>query len=510
MKTKFTRLLSILLAILLLCGTASMIACADENEPPKEGIDQTLPEEGGEEQKPEEVVRLPIDYLPEETYGGTEIHVLEWTVNDMPILRVPWEEIDVDTQTGIMLEDAIFDRNATVEEKYDVKITKEYVDINGSPPYNSVFRANEQSGDQRFQMITLITARIAPYCLENMMVNMFELENLHTDMPWWNQDSVRSYTVGDALFFAAPEMLLRDKGATASVFFNKGIATDYEVPDLYEMVRQGEWTLDEMLMISEDVTVDLDGDDAASSDQDLYGFTGGFRDIPYYVFAGMDKKFAQINDDGYLEMLFGTDESYVLAWQDILDLVMFSDCYYGNAADPKLIPNGFEPFESDKALFAMDLVRRVVIMRNMETDYGILPMPKYDEAQEDYASLVWMHHDSVLGIPGSVTNTDAVSTVLEYMSYLSYYDIYPIFYETVLSDRSMRDEQSVDMLEIIFRTRTFDPGHYWLEYELHNANSFLTVFEDKTSNIASLWAKLRGPAENKVEEFNETVDDLMY
>ena len=137
-------------------------------------------------------------------------------------------------------------------------------------------------------------------------------------------------------------------------------------------------------------------------------------------------------------------------------------------------------------------------------------MPKYDEAQEDYASLVWMHHDSVLGIPGSVTNTDAVSTVLEYMSYLSYYDIYPIFYETVLSDRSMRDEQSVEMLEIIFRTRTFDPGHYWLEYELHNANSFLTVFEDKTSNIASLWAKLRGPAENKVEEFNETVDDLMY
>ena len=73
-------------------------------------------------------------------------------------------------------------------------------------------------------------------------------------------------------------------------------------------------------------------------------------------------------------------------------------------------------FESDKALFALDLVRRVVVMRNMKTDYGILPVPKYDEAQEDYASLVWMHHDCVLGIPASVTNTDVVSTVLEYMS----------------------------------------------------------------------------------------------
>ena len=158
-------------------------------------------------------------------------------------------------------------------------------------------------------MITMITAGIAPYSLENMMANMLELENLHTDMPWWNQDSVRSYTMGDALFFAEPELLLRDKGATACVFFNTGVATDYEIPDLYEMVRQGEWTLDEMLMIGEDVTVDLDGDDTAGSDQDLYGFTGGPRDIPYYLFAGMGKKFAQIDNDGYLEMLFGEDES---------------------------------------------------------------------------------------------------------------------------------------------------------------------------------------------------------
>ena len=511
MKTTCKRFLSMLLAVLLLCGAASLMACAEESEQEQEEGTQQTPEEGGEEaEKPEEVVRLPIDYLPEETYDGTEIHVLEWTVNDNPILRVPWEEIDVDTQTGVMLEDAIFDRNATVEEKYDVVITKEYVDINGSPPYNTVFRSNEQSGDQRFQMITLITARIAPYCLENMMVNMFELENLHTDMPWWNQDSVRSYTVGDALFFAAPEMLLRDKGATATVFFNKGIAENYKITDLYKLVEEGSWTWEEMLSMCETVTGDLDGDDMVSSSEDMFGFTGGTRDIPYFLFTASGQKFATIDEDGYLEMTFGTDESYITAWQDILDDFMFSEYYFGNTVDYALIPNGFDPFQADKSLFMMDLVRLVVILRNMKTDYGLLPVPKYDESQEDYASLVWMHHDSVLGIPGSVTNTDVVSTVLEYLSYLSYYDIYPIFYETVLSDRSMRDEQSVEMLEIIFRTRTFDPGHYWLEFELHNANSFLSVFEDGVQNIASLWARLQSAAEVKVEEFNEAVDDLMY
>jgi hypothetical protein len=189
-------------------------------------------------------------------------------------------------------------------------------------------------------------------------------------------------------------------------------------------------------------------------------------------------------------------------------MFMYTDGYYGYAVDGNLIPANFDPFQTDHTLFQFDLVRIVVALRNMQSDYGFLPIPKYDASQEEYASLVWMHHDSVLGIPGSVTNTDVVSAVLEYMSYLSYYDIYPVFYETILADRSTRDEKSKEMLELIFRTRTFDPGHYWLEYELHNAHSFLTLFSDKTSNIASLWASLKGKAEKKVEEFNERVDEM--
>ncbi len=509
MKKRYRRYLCLLLALLMLCCAGAMAACADADEGEQKTPD-TPQQDDGEEPDEEEIDRLPIDYLPDATYDGTEIHVLEWTVNDNPIYRVPWEEIDMDNRTGNTLEDAIFGRNATVEEKFDVVITKEYIDINGSPDYGTVFRSNEQTGDERFQMITLITARIAPYSLEGMMANMYALENLHTDMPWWNQDSVRSFTMGDALYFAAPEMLLRDKGATAAVFFNKGVATDYKVENLYELVESNDWTMWEMLSIAETVSNDLDGDDAVSSAEDMYGFTGGQRDIPYYLYASAGMKFAFINEDGYLELSFGTTEDHVLIMQDILDQVLYSDFYYVNMADQEQMPANFEPFKADKALFALDLVKRVVLMRDMQTDYGILPMPKYDDSQDDYASLVWMHHDSVLGIPGSVTNTDVVSAVLEYMSYLSYYDVYPVFYDAVLTGRSTRDEQSVDMLEIIFRTRTFDPGQYWLEFEIHSTNSFLTLFEDKTRNIASLWASLQGKAESKIETFNDTIDDILY
>jgi hypothetical protein len=119
-----------------------------------------------------------------------------------------------------------------------------------------------------------------------------------------------------------------------------------------------------------------------------------------------------------------------------------------------------------------------------------------------------MHHDSVLGIPGSCTNTEVISVVLEYMSYLSYYDVYPIFYDTIILGKSARDQQSKEMLELVFQTRSFDPGQYWLNSEMHGSNSFLTLVEDKTKSISSMWAKMETKVNKAIEEFNEKIDEL--
>jgi hypothetical protein len=408
---------------------------------------------------------------------------------------------------GDLINNAIYDRNGMVEEKFDVEITKEYVSINGTPQYDAHFRANEMTGDQAYQMITMRTTGISAFCLEGMMNNMNELEYLHTDMPWWSQDSVKSYTMGDTLYFAAPEMLLRDKGATAVMFFNQKIADDEELDDLYELAQNGDWTMDTMIEMSEDVAADMDGDDLISSAEDMYGLAGGGRDIPYFLYIGANRKFAVINDEGYLELTYGDEES-VTIWQDILDYVMYSDYYYGTNVDKNLVPEGFNVFTADRVLFHAAMVKSVLGLRNMESMYGVLPVPKYDAFQENYSSLVWMHHDSVLGIPGSCTNTEVISVVLEYMSYLSYYDVYPIFYDTIILGKSARDQQSKEMLELVFQTRSFDPGQYWLNSEMHGGQSFLTLVEDKTKSISSMWAKMETKVNKAIEEFNEKIDEL--
>jgi hypothetical protein len=390
-------------------------------------------------------------------------------------------------------------------------ITKEYVSVDGNPNYGTCLRSNHTSGDDAYQLATMRTTNISPFVIEGLMTNMYDQPYLHTDMPWWNQDSVRSFTLGDTLFWAAPEMLLRDKGGTASMFYNQRVAADNAeaVPNLYQLVYDGEWTMDVMIEICENVATDLDGNDMIDTGEDMWGALG--QDDPvYYLFNGAGLMFAHIDEDGYIAYDYG-DEDSILIMDYIFNEIIYSDWYAHsvNRSDADSGPKHEEIFESNRALFYFGCVKGVLGMRDMEESYGILPIPKYDESQENYSSLVWVHHDCTLGIPEAVTDKEMVSIVLEHLSYLSYYDVYPIFYDTVLMGRSTRDEQSRDMLEIIFQTRSFDPGQYWdLGSGLHGGDGYLRLAATKNTNIASIWAKWEKAVNANFEKINEFVDEL--
>ena len=507
------RIAALLLALLMIASSLTLFSCATPQEDEKkddgtsEGNQGTTAGDDEEEGEP----RLPLD-LPEATYNGKEIHFLSWSANGQREVGngwIPWEEVDVPDYDGDPINGAVYDRNGAVEERFDVVITSEYVDVDGAV-LTTAIRNNHTSGDDTYQIITTRSYEMKSIVLENLMYNMFELENLHTDMPWWNQDSVASFTFGSALFFAAPEMLLRDKGATATMYYNDKVATDYGVPDLYAMVEDGTWTFEEFVSISESVATSLDGDDVMNSGNDLWGANTS-DDSVYFLFAGSGMKFAHMNEDGYIEYDFGSEES-ILFMQDIFDLTIYSDhCAHDKVVDLSDAPTG-GIFKSDNALFNFGLVKSILDLRDMESDFGVLPIPKYDEYQENYYSLVYIHHDCVLGMPAVVQEAEAVSVVLEYMSYLSYYDIYPIFYDTVILGKSPRDEKSKDMLELIFQTRMFDPGQYWDHGAdmtgIHGDQGYLRMAGTGNNNVASVYARFEKAIEFSFNQINEYIEKL--
>jgi hypothetical protein len=245
-----------------------------------------------------------------------------------------------------------------------------------------------------------------------------------------------------------------------------------------------------------------DGNDQRDQ-YDTFGFANG-DDLVLDLYAAAGMKLISRNADDEYYYSYGNDEETVEVMTSILEDVMYQDFFWNSWLTRNEVSD--QPsFKKDQSLFSQGMAKSCNSFRDMESAYGILPVPKYDESQEDYSSLVWMHHDCVLGIPASCTNTDIISTVLEHMSYISYYDVYPIFYDTIILGKSARDQQSKEMLELIFKTRAFDPGQYWLA---ESTGPFLTLFEQKKTNISSVWAGAVNQVESELEDFNEKIDEL--
>ncbi len=510
--TMLKRVLAILLALTMMGSAVCLLACADEttdNEDPanQEETPGTEGDPTNPDDKKEE--RLPLN-LPEMNYNGAEVHFMEWSVGGQEETGkgwIPWEEVDVDDYTGDLLGDAIYDRNATVEEQFGVLITKEYVSVDQG--YDTKIRSNHQSGDDMYQVMTLRSLGITTFILESLMTNMYELNNVHTDQIWWNQDSIASYTLGSTLYFAAPELLLRDKGATAAMYYNSKIAADNGITDLYDLVKAGDWTWENFIDYCEQVSTSLDGDDLMNTIEDQWGIVGSDSDV-FRLFSASAIKFASIDNDGYIQYNFG-DETSLLVMQEVFENIIYSDFFGHRGIVDFEGAATTAPFVNDLALFTIAGVREVNTMRTMTTDYGILPVPKYDRYQEDYASLVWVHDDCVLGIPDAVADAEMVGLVLEAMSYYSWYEVYPKFYDTVIVGRSTRDEQSKEMLEIVFRTRLYDPGQFWDSGSGASGiqNKYLRLPETKQSNIASIWGSYEASVMKRFEDINTIIDESM-
>ena len=299
------------------------------------------------------------------------------------------------------------------------------------------------------------------------------------------------------MFWGSSELLIRDKGATACIFYNARIAEDNGFNEFYELAEEGEWTMEELCEAAE--TCAHDNGDGVVDEQDIWGAVCG-DDTVNYLYNGAGLKFAEIDADGLPVYSFGDDHS-VTVLKDIFDEVMYADFYANTFSDPRCKQ---VKFENDNVLFRFGMIKDVIYYRSMETNYGILPIPKYDEEQANYSSLVWMHHDSVLGIPSVTAKSVMAQTIVEALSAESYYTVYRDFYDTVILGRSARDQQSKEMLQVIFDTRSFDPGILWDDTGF--AGAVLRLSATGGSDIASLWGRYEKAIQTR---FEETIPDAV-
>ena len=443
MKTKRNTLTALLLLSVLLVQL--LAACGGKDDAAVTTAAETVPEETEE-------TRLYAD-VPDENLNGWEIHFIAKAVSTGSFgVRDVYSE----AEDGDLLNDAVFRRNQTIEEKYNFTI-KFTPDPNGAPV--SIVQPSILAGDDVYDVYYDGLTKSAPLAVEGMLYDFYKLKYQDFDMPWWDKAANDDLSLAHKLYFTYGEHMIGPKSGLYCVIFNKRMAENYQLGNLYQYVYDNEWTFETFASLARDVYQDVNNNGMCDP-EDIYGYgTEGNNAYTAIIGCGVKVAGKDENDLPYLTM--NTDRG--VKAMEVMMASIGDKTVTHFTSDIKNVSNVWTEwwsncFVNDQMLFREGAMHDVPKLRNMDADFGILPMPKMDSDQDRYYHTLSIWNAAMMAVPITCREVDSTSLVLEVMACESMYILTPAYYELQLKTKSARDDESAGMLDIIFASKTFDIG----------------------------------------------------
>ncbi len=382
--------------------------------------------------------------------------------------------------TGDAATDAAFQRNLDVMDRLNIQIQYENVDYSYDVVASNI-RQLLQSGDASYDVIINDIYGLAPITPEGLFHNAYSGQNFDFSNPWWYDEFMSDISINENLrFILAGDYFIDMLRCTHCLVMNKDLYTDtYGDPeDVYAMVLNHEWTLDNVKMLIENCYLDLNGN-GAHDKGDQYGlvaFEYWGPMIPWLISA--DPGFITRTDDGYPELALNNERSISLT--EKLNSILNNNATGINltsgdeAQTESIFLEGRSLFIGYERLGSLENAS----FRDAEIGLAVLPYPMLDELQDDYVTST--HDTAELGfIPVSVSydRLDFISTVIEVLCRETYVQVLPHYYESALKIKYTRDTSSAQMIDIIH-------DHYGNGFPLAFSNGLSGIFLNATFNSA--------------------------
>ncbi|MGM9625211.1 MAG: hypothetical protein ACI3XM_05830, partial [Eubacteriales bacterium] len=153
--------------------------------------------------------------------------------------------------------------------------------------------------------------------------------------------------------------------------------------------------------------------------------------------------------------------------------------------------------------------------RDLEYDYGILPMPKLNEEQDKYYAYSQPWATAVPSIPITLTG-DALSragTITDAMAAYGYDYIRPAVFDNVIQLKGTQDERSGSIINMMFDNVTFEPSVFLNCGPVYNTtiDYFVSKLgkQDIVSSYAAVKSKTEEAMQTLIETFESYQEDLM-
>ncbi len=498
MKKSF-KILSFALSMIMLLGSATLFASCGEKDP----ADTTTPVVGDTTPAAVDTTEAPVtEILPasiEQKFDDYTFKILLVSRSTRPPKDLVFED------NGTILDKAVYERNTRLEENNGVIIeATQHIDSKNYAANAAIIQQMYISNEPLHDMTVCHAYSIAPYVTAGYLYDMESLDSINFENPWWDKTFNDGVRIADSIFFTSGDISLHVNDYMYCVIFNKDLYKTRitDGTDVYKLVEEGKWTLDELSRLCSQVKEDLNADDVMDSN-DLYGLMTWCDEL-YASIQAAGERVAKVNEDGFVEFTLQNERVYAIV--DKFSTIEQSDwcinfqTMTGGVTWPNVFSNG-------QAMFFMSLFNEISRFRDMDSNYGILPNPRYDENQTEWYSTFSAGLANFTAMPFVQEDAERTGAIMELMGYYSSKTTVPAYYTKTLEGEKIRDEESKFCLDIIFGNKFVDVGHYYKIAGL-NTDMYNYVYNGKFGSFASLvQGKLRS-AELTVKNLNKSIEKL--
>ena len=436
-----------------------------------------------------------------EDFGGYEYRMSVLVDNDVVFKQVAyWSE----GENGDTLNDAIYKRNLAVEEAYNIKTS-----LITLPDTNATVRKNIQAADDFTDIVFPSNiGELMALAQQGCFLDLNVVDELQLSQPWWDQ-RIQDLAIHGKLFCATGDISIRDELREMAVLYNKTLYTQFDYPDPYELVANNQWTWETMAGMIRDVAKDVNGDGAMTV-ADQYGLISE-NIAGWYLFLASGRD--SIGYDGKTYTSDIEDAAIYNIFEDVFEvlcdkksvIIMDDGTHENNLTTETIWTEATKIFSENRALFRTGTFGDTVDLRDMKTDFGVLPIPKIDASQDSYYCMT--HVDIMpLVIPTTVPDEHKTSLLTEALAYESMFTLTPSFYEVFLDEKILRDEKSKEMIDILFDSKV-----YSLDYVAGITglmSTISTIVQTGNNNLASKTASIQKSAQKKLDKYIEKFADL--
>ena len=447
--------------VLLLAAAMLLPSCAADNpektEPDAAVQNTESPQPTAQaEIVPETEETKLTDNVPELDFGGVSVNMAgQGTKGGNNGLDMWVEELN-----GDVVNDAIFNRNIAIASRFNVVIEEplmsDYTTISGA------VKAMVTAGDSTYDIVVNQLAQSSADVRTGFFYNLTEIPYIDLEMPWYPSDVKESAVLNGKLYLIVSDMCVSYVGQTWSMCFNRDLTTDMGLDNLYDLAREGAWTVDKLRELTADVYIDVNGD-GRRDEGDTYGFTMGKSGINGCMGAafiyGTGVRYLDIHEDYSFDNLLNSEHAQAVAEK-------FSALNGAEGSFAYTLENyTLKAMMARAAVFApSQLGHYYIFARDFEGTFGVLPMPKFDEAQERYATLCDAGCNCI-SVPKTVRDPELTGAMIESMSAFAKDSVLPAYVDVSLQTKIARDEESVEMMQIVLDSRVMDFGYLYCGWD---------------------------------------------